>query len=1414
MIHNSLPIKCSLFLFVALQILSITGMCMQPRNYGDIERARESAKFDDSRELHLHQTLGKIPGQSNRPLGVFHRKSDKVVGYADGIIELTLDAAKAPAASALVFSRYSQLKNKPNALLILKLKGTFKGLSFTLPIMDTVIEGDDFPGSKFILHGDTYLNKQLYFIDAQKNNVMIKVSGQSSNSHFNGTVFAMTPAKFVLMQDSLPLVVEQLKVAPGPSPVFVAPLPPILSYPIISSQHFATLSRQQQVLPSVPQIPISLAPPPLPPPISQKIRDIEISQEDEKPKPHRELWPHQKEQIRQISVARKNGFKYSTIFSATGTGKSTTMHHFIKTLDKSTVVLLLTSRKNLITQLAQDFASDGHLKVASSDATNAKVRDFIRNAVTQKDTQRQNVIITTLQGFQRLVLDSELLQGIHMIIYDEAHNLLSEKRTDMVNKLKAIPDLEMLFFTATPTRLNTKTGATYSVYQLSEEDEKESHVKPFTINDAIEAGVNAPFQLVHVKGAQLDLKLEKSNSEYKVDETAKQINIPKYHQIVFDIYMNAMRSFQGGGKPLAGEYAMAFCSNIDHAESLAAYLNEQKAIIPEHKTSYENSIRSFVMGFEGKEGPPELKAIWKATYPSKLSYSKQFFSSNDLKKLAEDFLKAFPYVFADAVHSGNDAVKYSDTVIDAKLLRNKHGGSTFICGADKLTEGFDNQKISVGVMLAPVRKSNTLATQRFGRLVRINPNDKTKVAIAIEFLWDKDQLLLSSTDLLGCMYAGPQGASTFEIPQHVSDVAEYFLSTKLVLKGTAPKSDRKLKKASAKPEVTAKRKRPETSILTQKDVLLDRLIDILNRLEKFCRDLEQYTLLLDPHEELMEVVGSGASQYPHRDPAPIEIVDELYSDKVAQRANDAIKRVKNFFNEANPSKKPRIAHTLEGDQSPNSNTLPAKNNDSNRKLYKKIKRGINKAQSFMSQCQFHNKTQNYSDMLNEIIVTANALAQETLEDTPEQEPIARIEPLPMPSPAAPPRFPVIVDLTDETDEPYRAPQMVYAPCDTAQKVTPVRDAFKKTLEDIGMLKTAPLVLASNLRVDNYAYIISFFENNPHLAARVTAIEIRVPQFPSIQEQLIKLLRPLTQLQTLKLDYSNVYTPSEKAKTSLVVQISMLANLRSFTCNEMYKSEIEAIAEKIPGYGRERAIFPALEELKLHPLSNAEAFDATKSLMHSKGWSCEGGLIFTKVKKGISPSKASPLVHYPVNDPFGYAPNPYTSSVFAPGAYAAWVPQLKWQNIYTTREVRAEDLPHLVAEQAGNLFKAYINNIVTLGGYARQVMFDPQIEFARAAELIKPINFQNTNEIEVDLRRAFFKQAAEYLWHDEFNNPVYYFNLLINLIYFAKILPETFELINSITKVIDRDREGKYKNGEFDSHWAMVFSIMGYRHRDM
>lgn len=457
--------------------------------------------------------------------------------------------------------------------------------------------------------------------------------------------------------------------------------------------------------------------------------------------------PARKHQVRQILeyiIAREKGVKYMTFAAATGSGKSNTMLR-IAELIRPKKVLLVTPRENLITQIIEESRKHyPHLKISGSNESDHNILKFLK-----KNVRNHDITVTSLQGFQQPSVhkNTNLLSKVDVVIFDEAHNLFSEKRKKLVDYLKSFDNhrLELLFFTATPTLLvEHKQTNLKSTYQLSNEnDPSHYHIKPFFIFDAIDAKVNVRFQITNVIDLpRLQETFELINGEYNESQVGRILAENNDHlSVVLDIYQNGSYYHpEQGHRNIFGEFAMAFCAGIAHAEKLALFLNnhfkditstEDIQIVHALKTEYEKNVHEY----------------FKSTHLA----DNDSFSTDEM---VTEFLAKYPFVFADAVHTGNKDYPLKANEARSRLLRNRLGGSLFMAGATKLMEGFDNPRIKVLFNLKPVRQSNIRLIQGLGRILRADSANPSSIAKLFEFVFDEKQLLTSSPQVLGVMSYG------------------------------------------------------------------------------------------------------------------------------------------------------------------------------------------------------------------------------------------------------------------------------------------------------------------------------------------------------------------------------------------------------------------------------------------------------------------------------------------------------------------------------------------------------------------------------------------------------------------------------------------------------------------------------------
>ena len=223
----------------------------------------------------------------------------------------------------------------------------------------------------------------------------------------------------------------------------------------------------------------------------------------------------------------------------TGVGKTVLFIELIEALDLKTLIVVPSTP--LVEQTEErmtEFAPDVEVGKIYAGA---------------KQHGRQVTIIT----YDSLI--SQIKQGIihpefyDCLILDEAHMALGPKRVEAISKFK---NCLKLGFTATPDFKATK--------RVSNLLPKEIH--RMDIREGVEKGLLAPFSVLIARtNVDLSQVAITQSGDYQEEEIEKAINIASRNQAAVDLYKQAF----------AGETAVAYCVNVNHAEKVAALFNEQ-----------------------------------------------------------------------------------------------------------------------------------------------------------------------------------------------------------------------------------------------------------------------------------------------------------------------------------------------------------------------------------------------------------------------------------------------------------------------------------------------------------------------------------------------------------------------------------------------------------------------------------------------------------------------------------------------------------------------------------------------------------------------------------------------------------------------------------------------------------------------
>jgi superfamily II DNA or RNA helicase len=544
---------------------------------------------------------------------------------------------------------------------------------------------------------------------------------------------------------------------------------------------------------------------------------------------------HQIQQIVEYLIASERGHKYFTVAASTGSGKTNTMLRLAEIMHPKKI-LIVTSRLNLVDQIKKEAKLYyGNLSIAEK----LEEQNFKQFVVSNTN---KDISVVTLQAFQGNYTDRDIIAKYDAIIFDEAHNLLSLERSKMVNALKAYENkrLEIFFFTATPTQLyEHKKSKLKSVFQLSDEfndGQARPHITPLNIKEAIARKVNVPLQIVYLSNLIKKHEQWEVGQEFIEEDVRKSISHDKFHRVILDFYLNTTIKRPGLlDEVVFGKKTMFFTAGIDHAEKLSNYLNEnyfellndmQRDVLVARVIAYKNAVNRH---FTNKEK-------------------------------ASDFLKQYPFMFADSIHSGNKAYVIKDQDMDNRILRNQLGGSLMFCGDVKLMEGYDNPGIEVAIMLRPRRRSSTAIIQQVGRILRPDPENPNKVGIAVQAIWDERQLLLSSTDLFGAMSIGLPANLILSASKHLADTIDYQLSTTMNMEGSTSRGSKRRVSTSSDCESLQKKPRVERPVVvTEEEKLIEQLLDLFQRIQEKAKLLFQFTVHNDQEHESLESSSSSST---------------------------------------------------------------------------------------------------------------------------------------------------------------------------------------------------------------------------------------------------------------------------------------------------------------------------------------------------------------------------------------------------------------------------------------------------------------------------------------------------------------------------------------------------------------------------
>jgi tetratricopeptide (TPR) repeat protein len=393
-----------------------------------------------------------------------------------------------------------------------------------------------------------------------------------------------------------------------------------------------------------------------------------------------ELRDYQIPCIEKIGEAIAEDKSYGYLVLPTGFGKTRTFLSAIKAMNKGVKVptLVVMPSTELINQEADelDKVNKGPFKIGRN-LSSAKYYSKATSDEKKRCNDADVVFITwqsLMSQFDKDPQDRTIdLDRFGAIILDEAHTLLSEKLSAIVESFKQKNKL-ILGFTATDKFDSTRQrGALRKVKQLL-------HNKIMKVNqqEAIEKDMLSPCANIIVSVQESfspsELRKIKDNENYTDADLAglfakhKEIN-----NIAIDIYRNYQTK---AGDSLFGKKAIAFCAGVEHAKQVAEQFNKEL------------------------EDDPLVKLKRLEIGPS---YRVAACVSGVSEKERRELIDAF-----------------------------KRGEISILTGAEVLNVGFDDPDVEIKFGIAPIN-SRIKEIQTTGRILRKSASIPNKIAYNFNF---------------------------------------------------------------------------------------------------------------------------------------------------------------------------------------------------------------------------------------------------------------------------------------------------------------------------------------------------------------------------------------------------------------------------------------------------------------------------------------------------------------------------------------------------------------------------------------------------------------------------------------------------------------------------------------------------------
>lgn len=245
----------------------------------------------------------------------------------------------------------------------------------------------------------------------------------------------------------------------------------------------------------------------------------------------------------------------SVIISATGTGKGVVIGRAARAMHtrNNTPAMIVAPTEEIVDQLA------GHVREAFGGAGHVGIEQASRTTTNPESI----AVVASLKTLENKARRADVLNRLSAqpsaILCDEAHHFATALRRDILQDLGygLVPTVG---FTATFDR-------SYNAHELSEVFPRVACTYSFL--DAIRDGWIADVVPHTIETGISLVNVRSSSGDYNQEQLVKAINTRKRNALAVDVYQHYL-----AGKDIP---FIAFCANVDHAEAMAAAMQQANA---------------------------------------------------------------------------------------------------------------------------------------------------------------------------------------------------------------------------------------------------------------------------------------------------------------------------------------------------------------------------------------------------------------------------------------------------------------------------------------------------------------------------------------------------------------------------------------------------------------------------------------------------------------------------------------------------------------------------------------------------------------------------------------------------------------------------------------------------------------------